>query len=68
MTMEDKAKNALNQLTGKVKETIGEITDNPQLEAEGRIQGAKGKVGEKVEDLKDAVKGAVEDAKEASEL
>lgn len=65
MAMEDKAKNTLNQLAGKVKETVGEVTDDPQLEVEGRAQSLAGKVGEKVEDLKDAVMGAVEDAKDA---
>lgn len=65
MAMEDKAKNTLDQLTGKVKETVGEVTDDPKMEMEGRLQGAKGKVGEKVEELKDAFKGAIDDAKDA---
>ena len=65
MTMEDKAKNALDQVSGKVKETIGEVTDDPKLELEGRLQGAKGVVGSKVEEFKDAVKVAVDDVKDA---
>jgi uncharacterized protein YjbJ (UPF0337 family) len=66
MAIDDKAKNKVNQVIGKAKETIGEITDNEQLEAEGRLQGAKAKVAEKVDDFKETVKDAVEDLKDAS--
>ncbi len=38
----DKIKGAGNKVAGSVKESIGKATDNPELEAEGKIQKAKG--------------------------
>ena len=35
MNLEDKAKNKLDQASGKAKETVGKLTDNEKLEAEG---------------------------------
>lgn len=63
MPVDHKVKHKSDKAAGKVKETIGEVTDNEELEAKGRLQGAKGKIGEKVDDLKDKAKDAVEDVK-----
>jgi uncharacterized protein YjbJ (UPF0337 family) len=56
----------LDQAKGKAKETIGEVFDDEELEAEGRADHAGGKieegygkarrkVGEAIEDIGDAV-------------
>lgn len=50
---------------GKAKEVAGKATGDDELEAKGAAQHAKGKVEEKVEELKDTAKGAFEAAKDA---
>lgn len=44
---QDKVEGALHKVKGKVKETIGEIVENPDLKAEGKIEKIQGKVQEK---------------------
>ncbi|QHC67584.1 CsbD family protein [Rathayibacter oskolensis] len=54
MGADDKIRNAAENLVGKAKETVGKLTDNERLEAEGRADqtGAKAKkVGEDVKDV-----------------
>ena len=53
---EDTAKGTLEKLTGKVKETVGRVTGNPELEAEGKLDQAKGAVQSTVGHAKDAGK------------
>ncbi|GAB32876.1 hypothetical protein GOOTI_031_00240 [Gordonia otitidis NBRC 100426] len=53
MSFVDKAKNAAEDAVGKVKEAVGDATDNSNLEAEGKKdQGSAGvkKVGENIKD------------------
>ena len=53
MSFIDKAKNAAEDVVGKAKEVIGDVTDNTDLEAEGKKdQGTAGvkKVGENIKD------------------
>ncbi len=53
MGIVDKAKNAAEDALGKVKETVGDITGNDDLKAEGqKDQGVSGvkKVGENIKD------------------
>ena len=53
MSIEDKAKNAVEDLKGKTKEAVGRATDDDALEAQGRRDQAKSdvkQVGEKVKD------------------
>ncbi|MGJ0119825.1 CsbD family protein [Williamsia sp. MIQD14] len=53
MGIVDKAKNAAEDAVGKAKEVIGDVTDNSDLEAEGKKdQGSAGvkKVGENIKD------------------
>jgi uncharacterized protein YjbJ (UPF0337 family) len=67
----DKAKGHANEVIGKVKAKVGDLTGNEELEAKGHAQNAEGKVDrmkgeikEKMDDAKDAVKagvGAVKD-------
>lgn len=53
MGIADKAKNAAQDLTGKAKEAIGEVTDNERLVAEGKADQAKASVKETGENIKD---------------
>lgn len=56
MSAEDKMKAAAEKVTGHVKETVGKVTDNDKLVAEGKADQAKGTVRDTVEDVKDAFK------------
>ena len=53
----DKMKAAGNKVAGKVKEEIGDVTDNKKLGAEGKAQQVKGSA----QDVKGSVKGALGD-------
>lgn len=48
----DKVEGVTNQVTGKVKELAGKITDDPNLEAEGVVEEIAGKVQEKIGEVK----------------
>lgn len=56
MGAEDKAKNAAENASGKVKEAAGRATGNEQLEAEGRTDQAKADLKQAGEKVKDALK------------
>ncbi len=56
----DKVTGVANQAIGKVKQGVGEATDNPKLKGEGQLQEAKGKIQKAVGDAKDAVKKAAD--------
>jgi uncharacterized protein YjbJ (UPF0337 family) len=50
----DKAKNKVQETKGKVKEGVGDATDNEEMEREGKADQAKGNLkqaGEKVKDV-----------------
>ena len=67
----DKAKDKAEELGGKAKATAGDATDNPDLEAEGRMQEAKADVkqaGENVEDTGDDVADALRSASAATKF
>jgi uncharacterized protein YjbJ (UPF0337 family) len=53
MGLADKAKDKAEELAGKAKAAMGDATDNPDLEAEGRTQEAKADVKQAGEDAKD---------------
>ncbi len=54
MGADDKAKNAAEKASGKVKEAAGRATGNEQLEAEGRVDQAKADLRQAGEKVKDA--------------
>ena len=54
MGMDDKIKNAAQDLTGKGKEAVGEATDNDRLEAEGHRDQAEANIKKAGENVKDA--------------
>jgi uncharacterized protein YjbJ (UPF0337 family) len=53
----DKISNKAEELKGKVKEGVGDATDNEQLQGEGKVDQAKGNLKQAGEKVKDAVKG-----------
>lgn len=60
MSLEDRAKATAKNIEGKAKEVAGKLTDNPELEAEGKAKQAEANVRHSVEDVKDQAKKIVE--------
>ena len=56
MTTTDKAKNTAQQAKGKLKETVGKVSGDDKLRAEGKADQVKGNVKQAGEKLKDAFK------------
>ena len=56
MSTQDKAKNAAEKGTGKIKEHLRKATDDKSLEAEGQHDQAKGNLKDAGEKIKDAFK------------
>ncbi len=54
-------KSAADKASGATKEAAGKMTDNKKLEAEGKLDKAKGEAREFVGDVKDAAKKADKD-------
>jgi len=50
--MQDEIEGKLQNLKGKAKEKVGELTNDPDLEAEGQAEEIAGKVQEKVGQVK----------------
>lgn len=59
-SIEDKVKGVANQVTGKIKEEVGHLTNDKELEGEGVAQNLKGKVQKTTGDAKDAVKSGID--------
>ena len=56
MSADDKASNKIDELSGKAKETVGQATDNRDLEAEGQGEQTKSNLKQAGEKVKDAFK------------
>lgn len=56
MGADDKVKNAAQEAVGKVKEGVGDATDNPDLEAEGQRDQSAANLKQAGEHVKDAFK------------
>jgi len=54
MGTDDRARNAVENAKGKVKEAAGHATDDDELVAKGKADQAKAHVKDAVEDVKDA--------------
>ena len=54
MGFDDKIGNKAEEATGKVKEKVGDATDNERLEAEGRAQQSEADIKQAGEKVKDA--------------
>jgi len=61
MSAENKMEAGMDKVKGRVKEAAGKLTDNERLEAEGKVDQAKGDVKSAAEKAKDAVKDAMKD-------
>ena len=48
----DQAEGKFHKVKGKLKEVVGELSDNPKLEAEGTDEKIAGKVQEKIGQVK----------------
>jgi uncharacterized protein YjbJ (UPF0337 family) len=71
MGLADKAKDKAEELAGKAKAAMGDATDNPDLEAEGRTQESKAdakQAGENVKDTGDNVADALRSASGATKF
>jgi uncharacterized protein YjbJ (UPF0337 family) len=49
---EDQVEGKFHKAKGEIKETLGELSNNPDLEAEGIIEKTEGKAQEKVGQIK----------------
>jgi uncharacterized protein YjbJ (UPF0337 family) len=57
----DRVKGMINEVAGSAKRKAGRLTGNTQLQVEGMVQQAKGKVGNAWGKAKDAVHDVMED-------
>ena len=53
--LSDNLKAAGNKLKGEAKETVGNVTNDPKLQTEGKLDKAKGAIQEKIADVKEAI-------------
>jgi uncharacterized protein YjbJ (UPF0337 family) len=51
----NKAKGKFHEIKGKVKQKAGQLTNNPDLEAEGTVEKATGKVQNKIGQVEEAL-------------
>lgn len=63
MALEDK----LDQVKGAVKENIGKLTDDKQMEAEGVVENTVAKVKDVANTVTEDIKKTADDAKDAVE-
>ena len=49
---EDEVEGMMHNLKGKVKKKAGQLTDDPDLEAEGKAEETSGKIQEKIGQVK----------------
>ncbi|MEV4686639.1 CsbD family protein [Microbacterium sp. LWH3-1.2] len=54
MGLDDDIKHNAEDMKGKVKETVGDVTDNEKLQAEGVADQASAKMKKAGDDIKDA--------------
>ena len=59
MRNKDKVKGKAKQIEGAMKAKVGEVTNNPSLEAEGEAERLEGKVREKIGKVRRKVSKAV---------
>ena len=59
------AQRAAQEVGGKIKEGVGDLTDNERLEAEGKADQMAAKGKEAVEDVKEGAAEAFNDAADA---
>jgi uncharacterized protein YjbJ (UPF0337 family) len=57
----DRMKGIIDEVAGSAKSKVGDLTDNPKLQAEGMAQQVKGKVEDAWGKAKEAVQANLED-------
>ncbi|MBE9135790.1 CsbD family protein [Nodosilinea sp. LEGE 07088] len=60
MSIEDRAKATAQNIEGKVQAAVGEITGDPKDKAEGEAKQAQAEATHAREDVKDAMKDAID--------
>lgn len=60
MSAEDKFENTTDKVGGKIQEGAGKLTGDKETEARGKTQADKADLKNKIENVKDTVKGAVD--------
>ncbi|MFD8544889.1 CsbD family protein [Streptomyces sp. NPDC059649] len=60
-------KGAKDKIKGKAKQATGKITGDDRLKAEGRMDEAKGKAKDAMEDTRETARGAKESVKRRTE-
>jgi len=53
-----------DDLKGRAKEAVGDLTDNPDLKREGKADRAGGKVKDMIDKVEDKAKDLVDDVKD----
>jgi uncharacterized protein YjbJ (UPF0337 family) len=51
----DNIEGKMHLVKGKIKEVVGKVVNNSQMEAEGKVENLEGKVQEKISQLKKVV-------------
>jgi len=53
-----------DEMKGKAKEAVGDLTDDDELKREGKVDQAAGSIKDRVSDAKDWVEDKVDDVKD----
>ncbi|UTB80550.1 CsbD family protein [Staphylococcus carnosus] len=62
--MANREEDKLEQAKGNVKETVGNATDNKDLEKKGKADKTSGKMNEKIDEVADKAKGFTDKLKD----
>lgn len=62
MSLEDRAKAVAKNIEGKVEETVGDLTGDTRLKAEGQAKQAEASAIHTVENVKDTAKDIIDKA------
>lgn len=60
MNLEERAKATAKNIEGKLQEAVGNITGNPQDQAEGQAKQAESQVRHTIENVKDEIKKSLD--------
>ncbi|WP_138496913.1 CsbD family protein [Nostoc sp. PA-18-2419] len=60
MSLEDRAKATAKNVEGKAQEVVGNVTGDPEDQAEGKAKQAESEVRHGIEDVKDNIKKKVD--------
>lgn len=60
MSLENRVKATAKNIEGKVQEAVGDVTGDPQTQAEGRAKQGEAQVRHTIEDIKDKAKEIID--------